>query len=88
MVRLQPIHGFAAQTTAATVIAVASHLGMPLSTTHTITTSIIGVGATKRSTAVKWSVVGRIVVAWVFTLPISGGLAYAILKILRGCGMH
>lgn len=88
MVRLQPIHGFAAQTTAATVIAAASHLGMPLSTTHVITTSIMGVGATKRLTAVKWSVVGRIVVAWVFTLPISGGLAYGILHVLRACGLH
>jgi PiT family inorganic phosphate transporter len=88
MVRLQPIHGFAAQTTAATVIATASHFGMPLSTTHVITTSIMGVGATKRLTAVKWSVVGRIVVAWIFTLPISGLLAYAILRVLKSCGMH
>jgi PiT family inorganic phosphate transporter len=88
MVRLQPIHGFAAQSTAATVIATASHFGMPISTTHVITTSIMGVGATKRLSAVKWSVVGRIVVAWVLTLPISGAIAYAMLRVLRSCGLH
>src|SRR5882672_9032881 len=88
MVRLQPIHGFAAQTTAATVIATASHFGMPISTTHTITTSIMGVGATKRLSAIKWSVVGKIVFAWVLTLPISGGIGYGILRLLQACGMH
>src|SRR3954471_9193414 len=88
MVKLQPIHGFAAQTTAATVIATASHFGMPISTTHTITTSIMGVGATKRFSAVKWSVVGKIVFAWVLTLPVSGGIGYGILRLLHACGMH
>jgi inorganic phosphate transporter, PiT family len=88
MVRLQPIHGFAAQTTAATVIATASHFGMPISTTHTITTSIMGVGATKRLSAVKWGVVGRIVFAWFLTLPISGSIAYAVLRVLKYCGVH
>jgi len=87
MVRLQPIHGFAAQSTAATVIAVASHFGMPISTTHTITTSIMGVGATKRLSAVKWSVVSRIVFAWVLTLPIAGGLAYGVMRLLQLCGL-
>ena len=88
MVRLQPIHGFAAQTTAATVIATASHFGMPISTTHTITTSIMGVGATKRLSAIKWGVVGRIVFAWFLTLPISGGIGYVVLRVLKFCGMH
>src|SRR6185436_18499748 len=88
MVKMQPIHGFAAQTTAATVIFVASRLGMPISTTHVITTSIMGVGATKRLSAVKWSVVGRIVLAWVLTLPISGAIAYVMLRLLRWCGLH
>ena len=88
MVRLQPIHGFAAQTTAATVIATASHFGMPISTTHTITTSIMGVGATKRLTAVKWSVVGRIVFAWILTLPISGGIAYGVFRLLNFFGLR
>jgi len=88
MVRLQPIHGFAAQTTAATVIATASHFGMPISTTHTITTSIMGVGATKRLSAVKWGVVGRIVFAWFLTLPVSGSIAYIVLRFLKYCGVH
>jgi PiT family inorganic phosphate transporter len=88
MVRLQPIHGFAAQATAATVIATASHFGMPISTTHTITTSIMGVGATKRLSAIKWGVVSRIVFAWVLTLPISGGIAYSIMRLLQWCGMN
>jgi len=88
MVKMQPIHGFAAQSTAAGVITVASIFGMPISTTHTITTSIMGVGSTKRLTAVKWSVVGRIVTAWIFTLPISGLLAYVLMVGLRSCGLE
>jgi PiT family inorganic phosphate transporter len=88
MVKLQPIHGFAAQTTAATVIFVASHFGMPISTTHTISSSIMGVGATKRLSAVKWSVVGRMVIAWVLTLPIAGALAYFSMRLFQAFGMH
>jgi PiT family inorganic phosphate transporter len=88
MVKMQPIHGFAAQTTAASVIFVASHYGMPISTTHTITTSIMGVGATKRLNAVKWKVVNRIVMAWVFTLPVSAALSYGICRLLQMAGMH
>src|SRR5678815_5946407 len=83
MVKMQPIHGFAAQSTAAAVITTASVFGMPISTTHTITTSIMGVGATKRLSAVKWSVVGKIVMAWVFTLPISAALSYGLLRLLQ-----
>src|SRR5207253_10355626 len=86
MTKIQPIHGFAAQSTAATVIFVASHYGMPISTTHTITTSIMGVGATKRLSAVKWSVVGRIVLAWILTLPISATLSYCLLRAAQICG--
>jgi phosphate/sulfate permease len=81
MVKLLPIHGFAAQTTAAGVIAVASVYGAPISTTHTITSSIMGVGTTKRLTAVKWKVVNNIVLAWILTLPISAGLSYVIMRI-------
>jgi inorganic phosphate transporter, PiT family len=88
MVKMQPIHGFAAQTTAASVIFAASQFGMPISTTHVITTSIMGVGATKRLNAVKWGVVGRIVVAWVFTLPISAALAYGICRLLQMAGIR
>jgi PiT family inorganic phosphate transporter len=88
MVKMQPIHGFAAQTTAAGVITLASIFGMPISTTHTITTSIMGVGATKRLTAVKWSVVGRIVLAWIFTLPVSGALGYGLVRLCQISGLH
>jgi PiT family inorganic phosphate transporter len=86
MVRLQPIHGFAAETTAATIIAVASHLGIPLSTTHVISTAIMGVGATKRISAVKWGIVGRIVWAWVLTIPITILLGYWLKKALSAAG--
>jgi len=82
MVRLQPIHGFAAETTAATIIQIASHWGIPLSTTHIISTSIMGVGAVKRLSAVKWGIVGRIVWAWVLTLPVTTLLGYWMRK---GC---
>jgi len=80
MVKLQPIHGFAAETTAAVVIQIASHWGVPLSTTHVIATSIMGVGATKRFSAVKWGIVERMVWAWVLTLPITALLGYWLLQ--------
>jgi PiT family inorganic phosphate transporter len=76
MVKLQPVHGFAAETAAALTIGGASLIGMPVSTTHVISTSILGVGATKRFDAVKWGLVGRIVWAWVLTLPITITLGY------------
>jgi PiT family inorganic phosphate transporter len=76
--KLQPIHGFAAETSAATVIHLASHWGIPLSTTHVISSAILGVGATRGVTAVKWSVVGRILWAWVLTLPATGLLGYVL----------
>lgn len=82
MVRLQPIHGFAAETTAAAIIQIASHWGIPLSTTHIISTSIMGVGAVKRLSAVKWGIVGNIVWAWVLTLPVTALLGYWMRK---GC---
>lgn len=82
IVRLQPIHGFAAQTTAAAVIQIATHWGIPLSTTHVISTSIMGVGATKRLSAVKWGIVGRIVWAWVLTLPVTALLGYWMERLL------
>ena len=80
MVKLQPIHGFAAETTAATVLMVAASLGMPVSTTHAITTSIMGVGCAKRFSALKLGVVERILWAWVFTLPITGLLGYLLMR--------
>ena len=78
MVKLQPIHGFAAETTAAVIIHAASTVGVPLSTTHVISTSIMGVGASKRLSAVKWGVVERIIWAWVLTLPVTGLLGFLI----------
>ena len=78
MVKLQPVHGFAAETTAATVIAIAGVLGMPVSTTHAISTSIMGVGCAKRFGALKLKVIERIVWAWVLTIPVTAGLSFAI----------
>jgi PiT family inorganic phosphate transporter len=85
MVKLQPVHGFAAETTAALIIHGASTFGIPVSTTHVISTSIMGVGASKRLSAVKWGVVERIVWAWVFTLPVTGLLGYGIVRLLQLC---
>ena len=82
MVKMKPVHGFAAETTAATILMVTSHFGMPVSTTHTITTSIMGVGAAKRWNSVKWSVVERIVWAWVFTMPVTAALAYGLYRLV------
>ncbi len=83
MVKLQPVHGFAAETSAAVIIQVASNYGIPLSTTHVISTSIMGVGAMKRFSGVKWSVVERIVWAWIFTLPATALIGYALERLMR-----
>jgi PiT family inorganic phosphate transporter len=80
-VKLQPVSGFAAETTAALIIHGASTIGMPVSTTHVIATSIMGVGASKRLSAVKWSVVEQIVWAWVLTIPATGLLGYALSRL-------
>jgi len=69
--KLEPIHGFAAETSAALVICTASAFGAPISTTHIISTTVIGVGASKRLSAVRWGVAGQLIVAWVLTLPAS-----------------
>ena len=80
IVNLKPIHGFAAETTAATVIEIASRIGLPLSTTHVISSTIMGVGASKRFSAVKWGVGGHIILAWIITLPVCAILAWLICK--------
>lgn len=83
MIKLQPIHGFAAETSAAIMILGASHFGMPVSTTHIISSSIMGVGASKRFSAVKWGIVGNMVLAWILTFPVSfaiGAVSYYILS--------
>ena len=86
MVKLQPVNGFAAETAAASILAVTAFLGMPVSTTHVITTSILGVGAAKRLNAVKFSVVERIVWAWILTLPATGLLGYGLLRLVQALG--
>ena len=78
MVKMQPVHGFAAETTAAIILHGTATMGVPVSTTHVISTSIMGVGATKRLSAVKWGVVERILWAWVLTLPVTAALAYGL----------
>ncbi len=80
---LRPVHGFAAQAAAATVIEVASELGIPVSTTHCITSSIMGVGATRRLSAVRWGIAGNIIAAWILTFPICGGLGYLFAWLLK-----
>ncbi len=82
MVKMKPVHGFAAETTAATILAVTGAMGMPVSTTHTITTSIMGVGAARRWNAIEWTLVERIVWAWVMTIPVTAGLAYLIYRMV------
>ena len=87
VVELRPIDGFAAETAAATVIEVASRLGIPVSTTHVISSAIMGVGATRRASAVRWGVAGRIVAAWVVTLPVCvvlGWTIYSLLHLITG----
>ena len=86
MVKLLPVQGFAAETTAALIIDGASSMGVPVSTTHVISASIMGVGATKRLSAVKWGVVERILWAWVLTLPITGLLGYLFQRALSMVG--
>ena len=87
MVKLQPVHGFAEETTAATVLAATAHFGMPVSTTHAITTSIMGVGCAKRFSALKLKVVERIIWAWIMTLPATAGVAYALVWICAKVGL-
>jgi PiT family inorganic phosphate transporter len=80
LVQLRPIQGFAAETSAATVIEIASRMGLPLSTTHVISSTIMGVGASKKFSAVKWGIGGNILLAWVLTLPVCAFLAWLICK--------
>jgi PiT family inorganic phosphate transporter len=88
MVKMQPVHGFAAETTAALIIHGFTSLGIPVSTTHAITTSIMGVGAVKRFGAVKWGLVERIVWAWIFTLPVCGLIGYLTMFACSALGYH
>ncbi|HTP04580.1 MAG TPA: inorganic phosphate transporter [Nitrospirota bacterium] len=82
MLKLEPIHGFAAETSSAAIIIASSHFGLPVSTTHVVSSAILGVGATKRLSAVRWGIAGKIVMAWVLTLPACIGMAWGIQKAL------
>ena len=83
MVKLHPINGFAAETSSALVILSASAFGIPVSTTHNVSASIMGVGAAKRFNSIRWSVVERMVWAWILTLPITALLAYGLVVLFR-----
>jgi PiT family inorganic phosphate transporter len=86
VVQLRPIDGFAAETAAATIIETASRLGIPVSTTHTISSAIMGVGSTKRLSAVRWGVAGQIVMGWVLTIPACFVIAWLIRSALQLVG--
>ena len=84
--KLQPVGGFAAETGAALSILIATQIGVPVSTTHAITGSIVGVGSTRRLSAVRWGVAGRIVWAWVLTIPAAFVMSSAVYTLLRFAG--
>ena len=84
--KLQPVGGFAAETGAAIALLVATQAGVPVSTTHAITGSIVGVGATRRLSAVRWGVAGQIVWAWVLTIPAAFIIAAGAYTLLRLVG--
>ncbi|MFO0790978.1 MAG: inorganic phosphate transporter [Pirellulales bacterium] len=86
MVHLQPVNGFAAETSSALVIGVASHYGIPVSTTHNISASIMGVGAAKRFNALKWTIVERMAWAWLLTIPVTAMIAYWLMRLLQLSG--
>ena len=86
--KLQPVGGFAAETGAAVAIFTATHFGIPVSTTHAITGSIVGVGSTQRLSAVRWGVARKIVWAWVITIPASGTIAAIAYEILNLSGLR
>jgi len=82
--KLKPVGGFCAETAGAMTLFFATHSGIPVSTTHTITGSIVGVGSTKRLSAVRWGVAGRIVWAWILTIPAAATIATVVFHALRG----
>lgn len=84
MVKLQPINGFAVELTSSAILSSTALLGMPVSTTHVISSSIMGVGATKRLSAVRWGVAGNILIAWVFTLPAAALMGALSLVVIEG----
>jgi PiT family inorganic phosphate transporter len=86
IVKLQPVGGFCAETAGASTLFFATYFGIPVSTTHTITGAIVGVGSARRLSAVKWGVAGRIVWAWILTIPMAGiiaALSYGVVLIIE-----
>jgi PiT family inorganic phosphate transporter len=83
IIKLRPINGFAAETSAATSILVAAQLGVPVSTTHVIASSIMGVGASRRVSAVRWGVARSMIIAWILTLPMSAAVSALVYIVLR-----
>jgi len=88
LTHLQPVHGFVAETSAATVIEVASRLGFPLSTTHTIASTIMGVGATKGPSYVRWNVAGNMITAWILTIPATATVAFVVYRLISLVGIE
>ena len=86
MVKLQTIDGFAAETASATILVTAAHFGMPVSTTHSISTAIMGVGYAKNPRKLKLGVIERIVWAWILTIPAAGGIAYGLWRLVDALG--
>src|SRR5207244_4242075 len=86
IIKMDPAQGFAAQGGGAAVILAASHVGFPLSTTHTISGGVMGAGAAKRLSAVRWGVAGNIVLAWILTLPASAAIGAAAYELTRVFG--
>jgi len=90
LAKLQPVSGFAADSTSATVLLTAARLGMPVSTTHAVSTAIMGVAMARNFKAMRWEVVEGILWTWVFTLPVTAGLAYGLMSlfhVLFGAGL-
>jgi PiT family inorganic phosphate transporter len=82
MTKLETHQGFAAELAAASTIEIASRLGIPLSTTHTISTAIMGAGAVHRFSAVRWGVTQKLVIAWILTFPICGLISWTVVKVI------
>jgi len=85
--KLEPYQGFCAETGAATMLFTTAHFGIPVSTTHTIAGSIMGVGATRRLSAVRWGVGRKIMIAWILTIPAAATISGLLFLLLHGLGM-
>jgi inorganic phosphate transporter, PiT family len=86
MIKLAPVHGFAAETAAAATILTATHFGMPVSTTHVISSAIMGVGSAKRASAVRWEIAGQMGIAWILTIPCTAFVSFVICWLFRAIG--